>query len=228
MHQDIADRLIEISRKIQKACHQAQRAESEVRLVAVSKLQSIDVIKEAYALGINNFGENYAQELAEKSSACPNDIVWHFIGPIQSNKVGLIAKHALWVHSIDREKVAMKLNNVLESEGKKIHALIQVNIDHEESKSGILPEETIDFANKVITHYPNLTLEGLMFMPKINASKEAKIETMSKIVRLHQSLLSEVPSCSHLSLGTSSDFEESILKGSTILRIGESLLGKRS
>ena len=228
MHQDIADRLIDISSKIQKACHQAQRAEDEVRLVAVSKLQSVDVIKEAYALGINNFGENYAQELAEKSSTCPNDIVWHFIGPIQSNKVGLIAKHAQWVHSIDREKVAMKLNNALESEGKKIHALIQVNIDHEESKSGILPEETIDFANKVITHYPNLILEGLMFMPKINASKEAKIETMCKIVHLHQSLLSELPSCSHLSLGTSGDFEESILKGSTILRIGESLLGKRS
>ena len=227
MHQDIAGRLIEISRKIQKACHQAHRAENEVRLVAVSKLQSIDVIKEAYALGINNFGENYAQELAEKSAACPNGIVWHFIGPIQSNKVGLIAKHAQWVHSIDREKVAMKLNNVLESEGKKIHALIQVNIDNEESKSGILPEETIDFANKVITHYPNLILEGLMFMPKINASKEAKIETMSKIVHLHKSLLSEIPSCSHLSLGTSGDFEESILKGSTILRIGESLLGKR-
>ena len=228
MHQDIASRLIEISHKIQKACHQVQRAENEVRLVAVSKLQSIDVIKEAYALGINNFGENYAQELAEKSAACPNEIVWHFIGPIQSNKVGLIAKHAQWVHSIDREKVAMKLNNVLESEGKKIHALIQVNIDNEESKSGILPEETIDFANKVITHYPNLILEGLMFMPKINASKEAKIETMSKIVHLHKSLLSEIPSCSHLSLGTSGDFEESILKGSTILRIGESLLGKRS
>ena len=228
MHQDIADRLTDISSRIQKACHQAQRSEDEVRLVAVSKLQSVDVIKKAYALGINNFGENYAQELAEKSSTCPNDIVWHFIGPIQSNKVGLIAKHAQWVHSIDREKVAMKLNNALESEGKKIHALIQVNIDHEESKSGILPVETIDFANKVITHYPNLILEGLMFMPKINTSKEAKIETMSKIVRLHQSLLSEVPSCSHLSLGTSGDFEESILKGSTILRIGESLLGKRS
>ena len=228
MHQDIADRLTDISRRIQKACHQAQRSEDEVRLVAVSKLQSVDVIKEAYALGINNFGENYAQELAEKSSTCPNDIVWHFIGPIQSNKVSLIAKHAQWVHSIDREKVAMKLNNALESEGKKIHALIQVNIDHEESKSGILPEETIDFANKVIAYYPNLILEGLMFMPKINASKKAKIETMSKIVHLHKSLLSELPSCSHLSLGTSGDFEDSILKGSTILRIGESLLGKRS
>jgi len=228
MHQDIANRLIDISSKIQAACLQAQRSVDEVKLVAVSKLQSVDVIKEAYALGINNFGENYAQELAEKSSTCPNDIVWHFIGPIQSNKVSLIARYAQWVHSIDREKVAMKLNNALESEGKKIHALIQVNIDHEESKSGILPEETIDFANKVIAYYPNLILEGLMFMPKINASKKAKIETMNKIVHLHKALLSELPSCSQLSLGTSSDFEESILQGSTILRIGESLLGKRS
>lgn len=228
MHQDIANRLIDISSKIQAACLQAQRSVDEVKLVAVSKLQSVDVIKEAYALGINNFGENYAQELAEKSSTCPNDIVWHFIGPIQSNKVSLIAKYAQWVHSVDREKVAMKLNNALESEGKKIHALIQVNIDHEESKSGILPEETIDFANKVIARYPNLILEGLMFMPKINASKKAKIETMNKIVHLHKALLSELPSCSQLSLGTSSDFEESILQGSTILRIGESLLGKRS
>jgi pyridoxal phosphate enzyme (YggS family) len=228
MHQDIANRLIDISSKIQATCLQAQRSVDEVKLVAVSKLQSVDVIKEAYALGINNFGENYAQELAEKSSTCPNDIVWHFIGPIQSNKVSLIAKYAQWVHSIDREKVAMKLNNALESEGKKIHALIQVNIDHEESKSGILPEETIDFANKVIARYPNLILEGLMFMPKINASKKAKIETMNKIVYLHKALLSELPSCSQLSLGTSSDFEESILQGSTILRIGESLLGKRS
>jgi len=228
MHQDIADRLVDISSRVQRACYQAQRSEDQIRLVAVSKLQSVDVIKEAYTLGINNFGENYAQELAEKSSACPNDIVWHFIGPIQSNKVSLIAKHAQWVHSIDREKVAMKLNTALESEGKKIHALIQVNIDHEESKSGILPEETIDFANKVIACYPNLILEGLMFMPKINASKKAKIETMNKIVHLHKALLFELPSCSQLSLGTSSDFEESILQGSTILRIGESLLGKRS
>ena len=228
MHQDIADRLIDISSKIQKACYQAQRSEDEIRLVAVSKLQSVDVIKEAYALGINNFGENYAQELAEKSSTCPNDIIWHFIGPIQSNKASLIAKHAQWVHSIDREKVAMKLNNALELEGKKIHALIQVNIDREESKSGIFPEETIDFANKVIANYPNLILKGLMFMPQINTSKKAKIETMNKIVHLHKSLLSELPSCTELSLGTSSDFEESIFNGSTILRIGESLLGKRS
>ena len=228
MHQGIAERRSDISGKIQAACHQAQRSEEGIRLVAVSKLQPMDVINEAYALGINNFGENYAQELAEKSSACPKDIIWHFIGPIQSNKVNLIAKHANWDHSIDREKVARKLNDALETEGKKIHALVQVNIDRENSKSGILPEAAVDFANELNTHYPNLILEGLMFMPKINASKNAKMDTMNKIIELQKSLLSELPSCTHLSLGTSEDFEESILTGSTILRIGESLLGKRS
>ena len=228
MHKGIADRFLGISSKIKAACEQAQRPNDEIMLVAVSKLQPMDVINEAYALGINNFGENYAQELAEKSSTCPKEIIWHFIGPIQSNKVNLIAKHANWVHSIDREKIARKLNDALETEGKKIHALVQVNIDRENSKSGILPEAAVDFANELNTHYPNLILEGLMFMPNINASKNAKMDTMNKIIELQKSLLSELPSCTHLSLGTSEDFEESILTGSTILRIGESLLGKRS
>jgi len=228
MHEGIADSFLDISSKIKAACEQAKRSNDEIRLVAVSKLQSIDVINEAYALGINNFGENYAQELAEKYSACPKDIIWHFIGPIQSNKVSLIAKHANWVHSIDREKVARKLNDALETEGKKIHALVQVNIDREGSKSGILPEEAVDFTYELVAHYPNLILEGLMFMPKINTSKKAKMDTMKKIVNLHKLLLSKLPGCTQLSLGTSSDFEESISTGSTILRIGESLLGKRS
>ena len=227
MYQGIAERLLDISSKVHKACRQAQRSEKDVKLVAVSKLQPIDVINKAYALGINNFGENYAQELAKKSSACPKDIIWHFIGPIQSNKVNLIAKHANWVHSIDREKIAKKLNEVLENEGKKIHALVQVNIDKEDSKSGIPPEEAVDFVNDLMSLYPNLMLEGLMFMPKINVSNKAKMDTMNKIIDLQTLLLKKIPSCTHLSLGTSSDFEESILAGSTILRIGESLLGKR-
>ena len=227
MYQGIAERLLDISSKVHKACRQAQRSEKDVKLVAVSKLQPIDVINKAYALGINNFGENYAQELAKKSSVCPEDIIWHFIGPIQSNKVSLIAKHANWVHSIDREKIAKKLNEVLENEGKKIHALVQVNIDKEDSKSGIPPEEAVDFVNELMSNYSNLMLEGLMFMPKINVSNKAKMDTMNKIIDLQKSLLTKLPSCAHLSLGTSSDFEESVLAGSTILRIGESLLGKR-
>ena len=115
----------------------------------------------------------------------------------------------------------------MENEGKKIHALVQINIDKENSKSGIPPEEAFDFVNELISNYSNLMLEGLMFMPKINVSNKAKMDTMNKIIDLQKSILTKFPSCSHLSLGTSSDFEESILAGSTILRIGESLLGKR-
>ena len=99
---------------------EAKRSEKDVKLIAVSKLQSIEVIKEAYSLGINHFGENYAQELDKKVLATPKDIVWHFIGPIQSNKVKLIAKHAHWIHSLEREKIAKKLNDELEKLKKTI------------------------------------------------------------------------------------------------------------
>ena len=228
MHKDLKDRFTDISQKIQAACLEAKRSEKDVKLIAVSKLQSIEVIKEAYSLGINHFGENYAQELDKKVLATPKDIIWHFIGPIQSNKVNLIAECAHWVHSIDREKVAKKLNAALDIKGKKVHSLIQVNIDREESKAGIYPEEVVEFARMLDANYPNLILEGLMFMPKINASKEARINTMKSINTLHNSLIEVFPKCKHLSLGTSGDFEESIIAGSTIIRIGESLLGKRS
>ena len=116
MHENLKDRFADISQKIQAACHKAQRSEKDVQLIAVSKLQSIEVIKEAYILGINHFGENYAQELDKKVFATPKDIIWHFIGPIQSNKVKLIARHADWIHSLEREKIAKKLNDALEIE----------------------------------------------------------------------------------------------------------------
>ena len=227
MYQSIESRFQTVKANVDLACSGINQSPQSVKIIAVSKLQSTDIIKEAYDNGVRDFGENYAQELAEKSLSCTNDIVWHFIGPIQSNKVSLIAKHADWVHSIDREKIAKKLNGALEAEGKKIHALVQVNIDREESKSGIHPEDVISFANNLITHYPNLMLEGLMFMPKINTSKKAKMDTMNKIINLQKSLISQHPGCKNLSLGTSGDFEESIIAGSTIIRIGEGLLGKR-
>ena len=228
MHEDIKDKYAIISQKVKTACLEAQRSEQDVKLIAVSKLQSIDVIKEAYSLGINNFGENYAQELDEKVPACPKDIVWHFIGPIQSNKTKLIAKHAHWIHSLEREKIAKKLNAALEKEVRKIQVLIQVNIDQEDSKSGISPNDVIEFASNINANYPNLILRGLMFMPKINQSKKDKIDSMKNITTLQSTFVNKFPACNVLSLGTSNDFEESIYAGSTMIRIGESLLGKRS
>ena len=218
MHQDIAERLVDISSKIQKACNQAKRSESDIRLVAVSKLQSAEVIKEAYALGINNFGENYAQELAEKSLSCPNDIIWHFIGPIQSKKVSVIAKHAHWVHSIDREKVAMKLNKALESEGKKIHALIQVNIDHEASKSGILPEETDEFI-RFCQNDCGLNIIGLMCIPPIDEAAAMHFALLRQIARRND--------LAGLSMGMSADFAEAIAFGATSVRVGSAIFGMR-
>ena len=228
MHEKLKDRFVDISQKIQAACHQAQRLEKDVQLIAVSKLQSIEVIKEAYILGINHFGENYAQELDKKVLATPKYIIWHFIGPIQSNKVKVIAKHAHWIHSLDREKIAKKLNDALEIEGRKIKVLIQVNIDQEKSKSGVNTNDVIDFATNVDVNFPNLILKGLMFMPKINQSKKDKIDSMKNITSLQSTFVNKFPACNVLSLGTSNDFEESIHAGSTMIRIGESLLGKRS
>ena len=184
MHENLKDRFADISQKIQAACNEAKRSEKDVQLIAVSKLQSIEVIKEAYSLGVNHFGENYAQELDKKVFASPKDIIWHFIGPIQSNKVKLIAKHAHWIHSLDREKIAKKLNDALEIEGRKIKVLIQVNIDQEKSKSGINTNDVIDFASNVEVNFPNLILKGLMFMPKINQSKKDKIDSMKNITFL--------------------------------------------
>ena len=228
MHKDLKDRLTNISQKIQAACLEAQRSEKDVKLIAVSKLQSIEVIKAAYSLGINHFGENYAQELDKKVLATPKDIIWHFIGPIQSNKVKLIAKHAHWIHSLEREKIAKKLNDALEKERRKIQVLIQVNIDQEESKSGINSNNVIDFASHIDVNCPNLILKGLMFMPKINQSKKDKIDSMKNITALQNTFVNKYPACNVVSLGTSNDFEETILAGSTMIRIGESLLGRRS
>ena len=228
MRKELETNINSLELKIAKASKTVSKNLGDIFLIAVSKKKNIEHIRAAQNLGINNFGENYAQELAEKSSACPKDIIWHFIGPIQSNKVNLIAECAQWVHSIDREKVAKKLNAALDIKGKKVHSLIQVNIDREESKAGIYPEDVVEFARMLDANYPNLILEGLMFMPKINAFKEARINTIKSINTLHNSLIAVFPKCKHLSLGTSGDFEESIIAGSTIIRIGESLLGARS
>ena len=116
----------------------------------------------------------------------------------------------------------------MEKEARKIQVLIQVNIDQEESKSGVNSNHVMDFASNVDVNYPNLILKGLMFMPKINQSKKDKIDSMKKIATLHKTFVNKFPAYNVLSLGTSNDFEESILAGSTMIRIGESLLGRRS
>ena len=227
MHQSIESRVRAVQANIDLACSSIDQSAQSVKVIAVSKLQSTEIIQEAYDNGVRNFGENYAQEQHQKVGSCPTDIIWHFIGPIQTNKLKLIAEAADWVHSIDRMKVASKLNQACEHLNKKMSILIQVNIDNEPTKSGVKTGDVLTFAKEVNSHYPNLKLRGLMFMPNINASNKDKLKTYSNIQSLQSSLKEILPNCTELSLGTSGDYEEAIVAGSSMVRIGETLLGPR-
>ena len=227
MYQSIESRVQAVQANIDLACSGINQSAQSVRVIAVSKLQSTKIIQEAYDSGVRDFGENYAQELHQKVGSCPADIVWHFIGPIQTNKLKLIAEAADWVHSIDRMKVASKLNQACEHLNKNMSVLIQVNIDNEPTKSGVKTEDVLTFAKDINSHCSNLDLRGLMFMPNINASNKDKLKTYANIRSLQGSLKEILPNCTELSLGTSGDYEEAILAGSSMVRIGETLLGPR-
>jgi pyridoxal phosphate enzyme (YggS family) len=227
MYQSIESRVQAVQANIDLACSGINQSAQSVRVIAVSKLQSTEIIQEAYNSGVRDFGENYAQELHQKVGSCPADIIWHFIGPIQTNKLKLIAEAADWVHSIDRMKVASKLNQACEHLNKKMSVLIQVNIDNEPTKSGVKTEDVLTFAKEINSHCSNLELRGLMFMPNINASNKDKLKTYANIQSLQSSLKEILPNCTELSLGTSGDYEEAIVAGSSMVRIGETLLGPR-
>ncbi len=201
---------------------------SSVLLIAVSKKKGEDVIKEAFDFGVKDFGENYAQELAKKSDFFKDQrIVWHFIGPIQSNKIKLIAKHASWIHSLDRSKVVEKLNIECLQAKRYINALIQINISGEDTKSGISPDDLIEFA-EYVNSQTNVNLKGIMVLPRINGNIKEKEEEMIKAKKLHTTLVNKFPHASYLSMGTTSDFECAITNGSNMIRVGELIFGKRT
>ena len=227
MQTDVKKNIKEISDRIIKCCTKADINSSEVSLVAVSKKKSLDYINEALAAGIKDFGENYAQELNEKKQALiSNEIVWHFIGPLQSNKVKIIANCATWIHTLDREKIIIKLNQACNEINKNINGLLQVNVSSEDSKSGCKPEEMISLAS-IIESSSNINLKGIMALPDINADANVREMQMKKVVELSEQLKSQFPNAREISLGTTNDFEEAIAHGSSMVRIGSSIFGER-
>ena len=227
MQKEITKNIENIKNKISGACASINKDPKEITLIAVSKKKSVQMIETALVSGVSSFGENYAQELQEKSSIIKsNKIIWHFIGPIQSNKIKIIANNANWVHALDREKVIKKLNLECEQINKTIEACIQVNISSELSKSGCHPENLLDIA-KIVESMKNINLRGIMALPKLTDSKIEQEETMKLILNLSKKLQSSFPNANTISLGTTSDFEDAIIHGSTMVRIGESIFGKR-
>ena len=224
MQKEIEKNIELLKSRVSEACSSVELESNNISVIAVSKRKSTDHIKAAFNAGITNFGENYAQELQQKCEELNmNDIVWHFIGPIQSNKVKLISRHANWVHSIDRLSIAEKINKECALSNKTINACIQVNISEEETKSGIASSELLDFASH-IDSLDYINLKGIMVLPKIsgNARKE-----MVKSKLIHNELISFYPKASYLSMGTTSDFEDAIKLGSNMIRVGELIFGER-
>lgn len=201
--------------------------QTEPMIVAVSKKKSKEHILAALNQGINNFGENYAAELAEKAQSIDANAIWHFIGPIQSNKTKTIASFATWVHSVERIKIAERLNKHCFDFNKSINVLIQVNIDNEASKSGAQISDVYPLARYIEKHCPNLKLRGLMFMPSLTKSANEKNESMERIKEVIEAISSDFNKFDTFSFGTSHDYPIALKYGSNLIRVGENIFGKR-
>jgi PLP dependent protein len=209
----------------QKTCNESGRESSEVIAIGASKTQSIQSIREAYEGGITNFGENYLQEAEEKISQLPSGITWHFIGAIQSKKSKKIARMFDWVHTIDRIEIAQSLNNARPKELAKLNVCVQVNLDREESKSGINLEEVDNFLLE-IQNLDNLMVRGLMVIPKPKDNDRQRL-SFKKLKNKFNELKKNYNGLDTLSMGMSADYKEAIAEGSTMIRIGTSLFGPR-
>ncbi|MDX1818333.1 MAG: YggS family pyridoxal phosphate-dependent enzyme [Marinobacter sp.] len=227
----IADNIGSVTRRIQKATLQAGRAPESVHLLAVSKTRSPDELREAHQSGQTAFGENYLQEALEKMEALGDidDLEWHFIGPIQSNKTRQIAASFSWVHSVDRLKIARRLSEHRPENLPPLNICLQVNIDGEDTKSGCTLESLPELV-EAISDLPRLSLRGLMAIPapdQPEATLRARFRSMANALKnLKQDFPAAGP-LDTLSMGMSGDLELAIAEGATWVRVGTALFGPR-
>jgi len=221
----IIDNLAEIERQISHACQQADRERKGVTLLAVSKTKPIEMIEQAYQVGQRAFGENYVQEGIEKIASLAKliDIDWHFIGPIQSNKTQQIANNFSWVHSIDRIKIAKRLNEHRSNQDTPLNVCLQVNISGEASKSGVTIDQLPALA-EYVQSCDNLQLRGLMAIP----AKDAEQTSYLTMQKLFLDLQKQYVTVDTFSMGMSNDLQQAIHSGSTMVRIGAAIFGARS
>lgn len=224
----VLSQLKECQERIAKACAQANRPMSSVLLIAVSKTHPATKVFEAFEAGQRHFGENYVQECLEKIHALEahrKEIIWHFIGPLQSNKTKLIAEQVDWVQSVDREKIAQRLSSQRPPHLAPLQILVQVNISGEATKSGVAPNEALDLCN-VILNLPNLQLRGLMAIPEPGVSSSS-LQELHDLFKKIQTSLFDYNLFDTLSMGMSDDLEQAIHAGSTMVRIGTAIFGHR-
>lgn len=223
MTNSIAERLDAVRVRLWTAERAAGRPEGCVRLLAVSKTQPAEAVMDAYRLGQRDFGESYLQEaLAKQARLTDFDIVWHFIGPIQSNKTRAIASHFSWVHSVDRLKIAQRLCDQRPPQLPPLNVCIEVNVSGEASKSGIALAGLPDLA-AAVARLPRLKLRGLMAIP----APTDEFEQQRAAFRALRQALEALPSegLDTLSMGMSDDLEAAVYEGSTMVRVGSAIFG---
>ena len=225
----IADNIMQIRAKIAEYAIASGRSADAVRLLAVSKtFPAADIAEARETASQFMFGENRVQELAEKAPVLPDDIQWHIIGHLQSNKAAKAAELAHWVHSVDSEKLLNKLQAGAEAADRTLNILLEVNWTGEESKSGIHgADEALRLAEMAVS-CKNLNLRGLMTMAEFDATEARLRETFSGVRELRDRMERELGlTLPELSMGMSGDFREAILEGATIVRIGTAIFGRR-
>ena len=240
---NIEQNIAAVRQRIQLSCHKAGRNSDGVTLLAVSKTVSPDAIRAAIAAGQRDFGENYIAEGVEKISALAAETVqyglqWHCIGSVQSNKTRMVAQHFDWVHTIDRLKIAERLNEQRPVDAKRLQVCIQVNIDGSRSKSGIAPNEVLALAQEIVK-LPRLQLRGIMAIPDVipNSTPNGVDNTIHNIAvkaiyTPAKAVFDQLNKLDYeldtLSIGMSADLEPAIQAGSTMVRVGSAIFGGRS
>ncbi|SEN46945.1 YggS family pyridoxal phosphate-dependent enzyme [Halomonas caseinilytica] len=226
----LSESLTAARERLSAALLAAGRPDDGARLLAVSKTKPAAMIREAWQLGQREFGENYVQEALDKQAelADLNDIVWHFIGPLQSNKSRIVAEHFAWIHSVDRERLARRLDAQRPTSLGPLNVCLQVNISDEASKSGIALADLPALA-EVVHGLPNLRLRGLMAIPAPSTDPDKQRRPFTRLRDALESLRARLPEAplDTLSMGMSSDLEAAVMEGATLVRLGTAIFGAR-
>ncbi|GAA0792518.1 YggS family pyridoxal phosphate-dependent enzyme [Clostridium sp. AF19-22AC] len=226
----LKEQLMEVEAKIQAACDRSGRDRSEVTLIAVSKTKPLPVLKEAYELGVRVFGENKVQELDEKHGLLPDDIHWHMIGHLQTNKVKYIIDKVDLIHSVDTLKLAETIEKEAAKRNITARVLIEVNVAEEESKFGLKVEEVIPFVEKIAT-FPHLRVCGLMTIAPFVENPEENRPIFANLHKLSVDIgMKNIDNVnvSILSMGMTNDYEVAIEEGATMVRVGTGIFGARN
>jgi pyridoxal phosphate enzyme (YggS family) len=225
---NLASRLEETRTRIASAAMRYGRSPESVRLVAVGKAQPAASIRSVAECGQRDFGENYLQEAGPKLTALADlDLIWHFIGQLQANKTRAVAEQFRWVHTLDRERIAIRLNEQRPAHAPPLNVCIQVRLGAEPGKGGVNRDELLPLATR-IAQLPRLKLRGLMCIPPPSESFDEQRASFATLAGCQRELLERGFALDTLSMGMSADLEAAIAEGATCVRIGTAIFGERS